>query len=131
MTQPISTNTVNPALPRPANPPRPALVPGATFAEALDRAGRDAGVRFSSHAQKRMEVRDIRLDDTGLARLNDAVERAARHGGRQSLVLMDDLAFIVNVRDRLIVTALDGGSRKEGVFTQIDSVVLALEGDKS
>jgi flagellar operon protein len=72
-----------------------------------------------------MEVRDIRLDDAGLARLNDAVERAARHGGRQSLVLMDDLAFVVNVRDRRIVTALDGDSRKEGVFTQIDSVVLA------
>ena len=40
-------------------------------------------------------------------------------------MLMDDLAFIVNVKERLVVTAMSGESRKEGVFTQIDSVVLA------
>jgi hypothetical protein len=41
------------------------------------------------------------------------------------MVLMDDMAFIVNVKDRVIVTALDSASRREGVFTQIDSVVFA------
>jgi len=48
-----------------------------------------------------------------------------KRGGKESLVLMDDLAFIVNVRQRLVVTALDARERGEGVFTQIDSVVLA------
>ncbi len=95
------------------------------FGQALAQAEQAQSVRFSSHAQKRLEKRDIQLGDDGLARLNAAVDRAAQRGGRESLVLMDDLAFIVNVKERLVVTAMDGQSRKEGVFTQIDSVVLA------
>lgn len=94
---------------------------GPSFDEALDQAQ----VRFSNHAQKRLEARGIQLNDDGLTRLNDAVSRAAQRGGRESLVLMDDLAFIVNVKNRLVVTAIDSASRGEGVFTQIDSVVLA------
>jgi flagellar operon protein len=65
------------------------------------------------------------LGDDGLARLALAVEQVAQKGGKESLVLLDDLAFIVNVKDRLVVTALDGDSRKGNIFTQIDSVVIA------
>ncbi len=95
---------------------------GADFGQALERA---QGLRFSNHALQRLHKRQIALNDDGLARLASAVEKAERRGGRESLVLMDDLAFIVNVKDRLVVTALDAASRREGVFTQIDSVVLA------
>jgi flagellar operon protein len=110
----------------PATAPRaPAKAAPGAFGAALTQAEQTQGVRFSAHAQKRLEKRDIQLGDDGLARLNAAVDRAAQRGGRDSLVLMDDLAFIVNVKDRLVVTALAGDSRKEGVFTQIDSVVLA------
>ena len=82
-------------------------------------------MKFSNHAQQRLEKRQIALSEDGLARLATAVEKASQRGGRESMVLMDDLAFIVNVRDRVIVTALDADSRREGVFTQIDSVVFA------
>jgi flagellar operon protein len=95
---------------------------GPSFADALSQA---QNVRFSSHAQKRMEARDIQLGDDGLARLTQAVDQVAQKGGKESLVLMDDLAFIVNIKDRLVVTALDGESRKGNIFTQIDSVVIA------
>lgn len=96
---------------------------GSSFADALSRA--EEGVKFSNHAQKRMRVRDIALNDNGINRLNQAVEKAEKRGCRESLILMDDMAFIVNVRDRMIVTALDVEKKGEGVFTQIDSVVLA------
>ena len=108
----------------PASAPRAAAQSGA-FDAALAKAGQAQSVRFSSHAQKRLDKRDIQLGDDGLARLNAAVDRAAQRGGRDSLVLMDDMAFIVNVKERLVVTAMSGESRKAGVFTQIDSVVLA------
>jgi len=116
-----------PAATAPASKPR-AAAQGGSFSAALAQAQQaqaQQGVRFSAHAQKRLEKRDIQLGDDGLARLNAAVDRAAQRGGRESLVLMDDMAFIVNVKQRLVVTAMDGTSRKEGVFTQIDSVVLA------
>lgn len=122
MADPLRIQTTQPApagYSRPSGRPAPAS--GVSFDEALDQAQ----VRFSNHAQKRLEARGIQLNDDGLTRLNDAVSRAAQRGGRESLVLMDDLAFIVNVKNRLVVTAIDGARRGEGVFTQIDSVVLA------
>ena len=72
-----------------------------------------------------MEVRDITLSDDGIARLANAVEKADKRGGKESLVMMDNLAFIVNIKDRLVITAMDSDNRGEGVFTKIDSVVFA------
>jgi flagellar operon protein len=97
-------------------------VGGASFTETLSRAQE---VRFSNHAQKRMESRDIELSPENVNRLSDAIDKAEKRGGKSSLVMVDDLAFIVNVRDRMVVTALDANHRGEGVFTQIDSVVFA------
>lgn len=82
-------------------------------------------VRLSSHAQKRLAARDIRLDAPEAKRLAEAVDRAQQKGSQDSLILMDDLAFIVDVQRRTIVTAVDSNNQKEGVFTNIDSVVLA------
>jgi flagellar operon protein len=120
MTDPIRVHGPRPTAATPSSPAGRPAAGGATFGQALDQAQ----LRFSNHAQKRLETRGIQLGDDGLTRLSDAVERAAQRGGKESLVLMDDLAFIVNVKNRLVVTALDG-NRGQGVFTQIDSVVLA------
>jgi len=98
---------------------------GSTFARTLEQV---QGLKFSNHAQKRLEARNINLSDEGLQRLSQAVDKADRRGGKESLVLMDDMSFIVNVRDRMVITALDSQSRGEGVFTQIDSVVFADPG---
>jgi len=95
------------------------------FVEALNQKTQEQAIRFSNHAQKRIQSREIQLSDDGLARLAQAVEKVEKRGGKESLVLMDDLAFIVNVKQRLVVTAIDSNERSEGVFTQIDSVVLA------
>jgi flagellar operon protein len=40
-------------------------------------------------------------------------------------VLLRDMAFIVSVRNRTIVTAMDSEHIKENVFTNIDSAVIA------
>jgi flagellar operon protein len=95
---------------------------GQNFADALAQA---QGVKFSNHAQKRLQSRSIALTDDGLSRLATAIDKADKRGGKESRVLLDEMAFIVNVKERLIVTAMDAHSRGEGVFTQIDSVVLA------
>jgi flagellar operon protein len=116
---PVKVSGGSPVRPAPAQ--RPASPHSGEFAQALA----SADVRFSNHAQKRLEKRDIRLSSDDLARLGLAVDNAAKRGGKDSLVLMDDLAFVVNVKERLVVTAVDAKSRGEGVFTQIDSVVLA------
>jgi flagellar operon protein len=99
------------------------------FAEIL--SGVEQQVKFSNHAQKRLESRNISLTDDGINRLTKAVDKADKRGSKESLVMVDDMTFIVNVKQRLVVTALDANSRGEGVFTQIDSVVFADPSDRT
>lgn len=94
----------------------------ASFLETLENVQR---VRFSNHAQSRLQSREINLNDENVNRLSDAIDKAEKRGGKSSLVVVDDLAFIVNVQNRTVITALDKNQRGEGVFTQIDSVVFA------
>lgn len=90
-------------------------------------AGGDAAgpLRFSGHALDRIERRGIPLDEQALARLQGGVSAAAAKGSRESLVLVDDTAFVVSVRNRTVVTAVDREHMKEQVFTNIDSAVIA------
>ncbi len=105
---------------KPAGAAKP--VQGTSFIETLENV---QGVRFSNHALKRLQSREIDLNSDNVNRLSDAIDKAEKRGGKSSLVMVDDLAFIVNVHDRTVVTALDTNQRGEGVFTQIDSVVFA------
>ena len=112
-----------PGAARPATRPAPGVTAGDRgFGGALERAGRLA---FSGHAAKRIEQRGLDLDGPRIQRLEDAVARAASKGSRDSLILLDELALVVSVRTNTVITAMDEASRKEHVFTNIDSVVIA------
>jgi len=60
-----------------------------------------------------------------MQRLDTAITRAAEKGSRNSVVMLDGLAVVVDVRQRTVVTALNTQQGKERVFTNIDSVVIA------
>jgi flagellar operon protein len=83
------------------------------------------GLTFSRHAQERLEARKIQLNDSDLTNLQNAVNRAEEKGSKDSLVLLRDMAFIVSVRNRTVVTAMDSEHMKQNVFTNIDSAVIA------
>jgi flagellar operon protein len=84
-----------------------------------------APVKFSTHAQQRLQQRDITLGEDDVAKINSAVDRAQEKGSKESLILLDDLAFVVSVKNRVVITAVDQPSMKQNVFTNIDSVVIA------
>lgn len=94
-----------------------------SFAEHLARATRQ--LSFSKHALQRLERRNIELDPASLARLHAGVERAAAKGSRDAVVFVDGVAFVVSVRNRTVVTAVDREHMREHVFTNIDSAVIA------
>lgn len=83
-----------------------------------------SGVKFSQHAIERLQSRNIQLDQSDMDKLTDAVDKAAQKGSRESLVLMNNLALVVSVKNRTVITAMDGASMKENVFTNIDSAVI-------
>lgn len=84
-----------------------------------------SGVRFSKHAQVRLNDRNISLSDEQINRLNDGTQKASEKGIKESLVIVDSLAFIVNVPNNTVVTALDQSRADENVFTNIDGAVIA------
>lgn len=90
----------------------------------LPAADADA-IRFSAHAQTRLQSRHIAMQPDHIARLQSAVGRAAAKGSKDALVLMDDMALIVSVKNRTVVTVVDKDNLKQNVFTNIDSAVIA------
>lgn len=128
MTDPIRVNPVQPQSLQPNSQVQNRQQVGNKFAETLAQV---ESLRFSNHAQKRLDDRSISIPEDGIQRLSQAVEKAKARGGKESLILMDDLAFIVNVKDRVVVTTMDAKQRGEGVFTQIDSVVFADKAEVS
>lgn len=86
-------------------------------------------VKFSAHAQARLATRDLALSESEQQGLRSAVDLAAAKGARQSLVLLNDLALIVNVPSRTVITAMGSAGAGGNVFTNIDSAVIAQGGD--
>lgn len=82
------------------------------------------GVKFSNHAIERMQSRGISFNQDDISRLNDAVGRAAAKGAKDSLILMNDSALIVSVKNNTVVTVMDKTALKENVFTNIDSTIV-------
>jgi flagellar operon protein len=81
-------------------------------------------LKLSGHAQTRLESRDIQLDAQAWERVMQGVEKAAQKGAKESLVMVDDVALIVSVKNRTVITAVEQSQLKENVFTNIDSAVI-------
>lgn len=81
-------------------------------------------LKFSQHARQRLQSRNIQLGEAEMARLENAVSKAREKGARDSLVLMDNLALVVSIKNNTVITAVDEQSLKENVFTNIDSAVI-------
>ena len=123
MVRPVSFHKV-PQAADPASGAERARDRGGRFDAVLREAVGGPGLRFSRHAVERMERRRIRLGADQLSRIQGAVDRAARKGARESLVVLDRHAFVVSVTNRTVVTALDREALREQVVTQIDSAVI-------
>ncbi len=86
----------------------------------------EAGIlKFSAHAQTRLASRDIALSSNDLQRLEQAVAKVGQKGGKDSLIVLRDMAFIVSVANNTVITAIGGVSAENIVFTNIDSAVFA------
>lgn len=90
----------------------------------FDSLLQDAELKLSKHAVKRLDNRQIEFSELDRERLKSAVETLEKKGARDSLVLMGELAFIVNVPSKTVVTAISKEQMKEQVFTNIDSTIL-------
>lgn len=100
-------------------------VPAMPFHEVLKKAQADINqveLKFSKHANERMASRNINLTDDQYRRLLNGAKKASEKGINESLVMVDDLAFIVNIKNNTVITAVNEGEEK--IFTNIDGAVI-------
>jgi flagellar operon protein len=119
-------------IPGPA--PRPAGTPvqippasGPSFRSVLQEQQRVTGaqpLKFSAHAMQRLQSRNIHLSNEDMARMNVMADKAAEKGAKQSLFMLRDVAMVVSIKNRTVITAVDGDSMRENVFTNIDSAAI-------
>ncbi len=90
-------------------------------AAPVDKTGE---LKFSKHALQRLDERDISLSTEQSERLNQGISMASEKGIKDSLVLVDSLAFIVNVPNQTVITAMGADESAEHVYTNIDGAVI-------
>ena len=100
-------------------PKQPVASPGPDFANVLQDQ-----LKVSGHAKTRLESRNIQLGKDEWDRVLDGVNRAAAKGAKESLVMVDNVALVVSVKNRTVITAVDQANLKDNVFTNIDSAVI-------
>lgn len=119
-------------IPGPA--PRPAGTPvqipptsGPSFRSVLEQQQRTTSaqpLKFSAHAMQRLQSRNIHLSNDDMARMNAMADKAAEKGAKQSLFMLRDVAMVVSIKNRTVITAVDSDSMRENVFTNIDSAAV-------
>lgn len=101
---------------------------GVSFQDVLNKTAQNVNqtdeVRFSKHAANRLAERNIELTDDQMERLQEGTVKAGAKGIQESLVIVDQLAFIVNVPNHTVVTAMNQAEANENIFTNIDGAVI-------
>ena len=88
------------------------------------KSSENSELKFSKHASMRLMNRNIQLTQSQNERLENGVKASSEKGINESLVLVDSLAFIVNVPNRTVVTAMDQKETTSNIFTNIDGAVI-------
>jgi len=95
-----------------------------SFKEVLnEKIDQKNKVKFSKHAKKRINSRNIQLGEKEIDKLLDGLEKAENKGSKDSLIMVDEVAYVVSVENKTVITAIDDKNVKENVFTNIDSAV--------
>jgi flagellar operon protein len=93
--------------------------------EVIDDSGvKISPLKFSKHAGERLEERDIQLTNEQMARLEEGTRKASSKGIKESLVLLDNMAFIVNTQNSTVITAMNQTNNEENIYTNIDGAVI-------
>lgn len=120
-------------IPPSVNPVRPQGTPvqippasGTGFIDVLREQAAPAGspLKFSAHAMARLQSRNITLTPDDVSRMNTMADKAAAKGAKQSLFMLNDVAMVVSIKNRTVITAVDQDSMKDNVFTNIDSAAV-------
>ena len=95
------------------------------FADILnEKLEKSESLQFSKHSKERIQQRGINVTDSLIEQLNTAADNARLKGAKDVVMIGREAAFIVNIPNNVVVTAINGNEMKNNIFTNIDSAVL-------
>ncbi len=108
---------------------KPAVIKGSeslnakSFQSVLnDKISESIPLTFSKHASLRLDSRNIKLSSEQISRVEDGLRQARQKGINDSLVVVDDIRLVVNVKSKTVITAMN--KQSENIFTNIDGAVI-------
>ncbi len=109
-----------------ANPVKTINSQQLSFKAVLDQQLKNESqqLQLSKHAKDRIAQRGIEVDQNVMSSLNNAADLARSKGARDIVMIGKDAAFVVNIPNGVIVTAVSSDELKNNIFTNIDSAVL-------
>jgi flagellar operon protein len=111
---------------KPASAGQPSAKAARSFEEVLGRASspKAGEVKFSKHAIDRLKSRNIELSESELRKIDEAFSKARQKGIKDALILMNEKAFIGNIKNNTVITASVKDDLNESVFTNIDGAII-------
>ncbi len=97
--------------------------PSTPFASYLTDSLSQQSLKFSKHALSRLEERGLSITEQHMSRLEEGLAKAKQKGAKESLMVLDEIAFVVSVKNSTVITAIDREDMTEQVITNIDSAV--------
>ena len=98
---------------------------GQSFQDVLSKVKSSSEeVKLSKRAKARLEQRNISLTEADMKKIDEAIDKADKKGIKDALILMDNKAFVANIKNKTIITASTNEQLKENVFTNIDGAVI-------
>lgn len=95
-----------------------------SFDQILKQQLSVSGLNFSKHAVNRVIERDINVSDDNMERLNSGVKIAREKGLDDTLILIDQSAYIVSVKNNMVITTVDNQDLVGSCFTNIEGTVI-------
>jgi len=89
-----------------------------------EKLNEQTGVKFSKHAEARLKSRNIAISSEKMRQINEAVAKAEKKGVKESLLVMDNMALVVSIKNKTVITAVNSEELKDNVFTNIDGAVI-------
>ncbi|HTU71478.1 MAG TPA: TIGR02530 family flagellar biosynthesis protein [Candidatus Baltobacteraceae bacterium] len=111
-------------IPPTASPSFRSVLENAAASQQSSAATSSEPLRFSAHAMQRLQSRNISLTSEDVSKMNAMADKAAAKGAKNSLFIVRDVAMVVSIKNRTVITAVDSDSMKENVFTNIDSAAI-------
>ena len=94
------------------------------FDSVLKKKLEETEISFSKHALARAEERGLDVSNEKIARLKDGLRIAEEKGLKDPLILVENEAYIVNVKNARVITAIKSSDLKGRAVTNIDGTVI-------